>query len=103
IVMMLAAATDASDAGVWDRALASPADEAARKGHTIARADGATATMTSPLQSASPQAKIEAVRRAEAAYRAAAEARPRESEPYFRIGNLVHQTYFECEPTMPCL
>ncbi|HEX4423239.1 MAG TPA: hypothetical protein VH165_35255 [Kofleriaceae bacterium] len=103
IVMMLAAATDASDASVWDRALASPADEAAKKAYDAALADGDTATMTSTLQSASPQAKIEAVRRAEAAYRAAAEARPRESEPYFRIGNLVYQTYFECEQALTIL
>src|SRR5262249_14919762 len=40
---------------------------------------------------------LESIKRAEAAYRAAASVRPREAEPYFRIGNLFYEMHFACD------
>ncbi|HET9624692.1 MAG TPA: hypothetical protein VFP84_25165 [Kofleriaceae bacterium] len=88
-------------ASVWDRALTTPAEENAREIYDAKLLEGDTATLTSTVQSTSPQARMESVRRAEAAYRAAARARPDAAEPYFRIGNLIYQTYFECDQTAP--
>lgn len=92
-----------ANASVWDRALTSQADENARELYDAKMLEGDTATMTSTVQSTSPQAKMDAVRRAEAAYRAAAAARPKDAEPYFRIGNLVYQSYFDCDQAMSVL
>jgi tetratricopeptide (TPR) repeat protein len=56
------------------------------------------ATITATIQSASVRTTQESVRRAEAAYREAAALRPADGEPYFRIGHLLHQIYFGCDP-----
>ncbi len=102
-LLLLLALGSRAEAGVWDRALTSPAEETARELYDAKLLEGDTATLTSTAQSSSPQAKIEAVRRAEAAYRAAASARPRDAEPYFRIGNLIYQTYFDCDQQLSVL
>jgi tetratricopeptide (TPR) repeat protein len=97
IIMMLAAT---ADAGIWDRALTSPEDEAAKELYDAKMLEGDTATLTATIQSASVSNAIESIRRAEAAYRAAASIRPRDGEPYFRIGNLLYQMYFDCDTLM---
>ena len=94
VLAMLAATADAS---VWDRALTRPEDEAAQDLYDAKMLEGDTATLTATIQSTSILTNLEAIRRAEAAYRAAAAARPREAEPYFRIGNLLDQMYYNCE------
>ena len=99
LIMMLMSLGPTAHASVWDRAVTTPADETARELYDAKMLEGDTATLTSTVQSASPQARMESVRRAEAAYRAASTARPKEAEPYFRIGNLIYQTYFECDQT----
>ncbi len=93
-VVLWAASVHAS---VWDRALTSPEDEAAQDLYETKMLEGDTATLAATVQSASIKITLESIKRAEAAYRAAAAARPREAEPYFRIGNLLHQMYFSCE------
>jgi tetratricopeptide (TPR) repeat protein len=97
IVMMLAAT---ADAGIWDRALTSPEDEAAKELYDAKMLEGDTATLTATIQSASVSNAIESIRRAEAAYRAASSIRPRDGEPHFRIGNLLYQMYFDCDTLM---
>ena len=89
LIVVMAGAT--ADASVWDRALTSPEDEAARDLYDAKMLEGDTATLTSTIQSASIRNGLESIKRAEAAYRAAAAIRPREGEPYFRIGNLLYQ------------
>lgn len=84
-------------ASVWDRALVSPEDEAAKELYDAKMLEGDTATLTSTIQSTSIKNSLESIRRAEAAYRAASKLRPREAEPYFRIGNLLYQMHFDCE------
>jgi hypothetical protein len=84
-------------ANVWDRALTSPEDEVAQELYETKMMEGDTATVTATAQSASIKTTLELIKHAEAAYRAAAAAKPREAEPYFRIGNLLHQMYFSCE------
>lgn len=94
IVLMLAATANAS---VWDRAVTSPKDEAAKEMYDAKMLEGDTATLTSTIQSASIKNSLDSIKRAEAAYRAAAGLRPLEGEPYFRIGNLLYQMHFDCD------
>ena len=97
-VVLWAASVHAS---VWDQALTSPEDEAAQDLYETKMLEGDTATLAATVQSASIKITLESIKRAEAAYRAAAAAKPREAEPYFRIGHLLHQMYFSCEPRAP--
>jgi tetratricopeptide (TPR) repeat protein len=92
-----------SDANVWDRALTTPEDETARDLYDAKMLEGDTATLTATIQSASIASNIESIRRAETAYRAAAAVRPREAEPYFRIGSLLYQMYYNCGEQGPQL
>lgn len=94
IVLALAASASAS---VWDRALTSPEDEAARELYDAKMLEGDTATLSATIQSTNVASNLESIRRAEAAYRAAASVRPREAEPYYRIGNLLYQMYYNCD------
>ena len=95
LIVVLAGAT--ANASVWDRALTSPADEAKRDLYDARMLEGDTATLTSTIQSTSIASNLDSIRRAEAAYRAAAAVRPREAEQYFRIGNLLYQMYYNCD------
>lgn len=96
-LLLLVVLAGTSDAGVWDRALTSPEDDAARELYDAKMLEGDTATLTATIQSTSIASNLESIRRAEAAYRAAAAIRPREAEPYFRIGNLLYQMYYNCD------
>lgn len=95
VVIALLSAT--AEAGVWDRALTSPDDDAANELYDDKLREGDSATLTATVASASIKTTVEAIKRAEAAYRTAASVRPREAEPYFRIGNLLYQMYFDCD------
>jgi len=99
-VVLYAASAHAS---VWDRALTSPEEEVAQDLYETKMQEGDNATLTATAQSISLKIALEAIKRAEAAYRAAAAARPRQAEPYFRIGQLLHQMYFGCDPRLPRL
>lgn len=96
LIVVLFAAT--AHASVWDRALTTPEDEAAKELYDAKLLEGDTATLTATVQSASIRNTQASIRRAEAAYRAAATLRPRDGEPYFRIGHLLYQMYFSCDP-----
>ena len=95
VIVVMCCAT--AQAGVWDRALTNPEDASARELYDAKMVEGDTATLTSTIQSTSPSLVLQSLRRAEQAYRAAAAARPHEAEPYFRIGNLLYQMYFNCD------
>jgi len=99
-LLVIATLAATANASVWDRALTRPEDEAAQDLYDAKMLEGDTATLTATIQSTSIVNILESIRRAEAAYRAAAAARPREAEPYFRIGNLLDQMYCNCEPTI---
>ena len=92
-----------ASASVWDRALTSPEDEAARDLYDAKMLEGDTATLTATIQSTSLSNNVASIQRAEAAYRAAAKVRPHEGEPYYRIGNLLYQMYLNCEQGLPRL
>jgi len=97
LLQLLLGIAVSADASVWDRALTSPEDDAAKELYDAKMLEGDTATLTSTIQSASIRNGLESIKRAEAAYRAAAAIRPREGEPYFRIGNLLYQMHFDCD------
>jgi tetratricopeptide (TPR) repeat protein len=97
LIVMLAATAHAS---VWDRAVTSPEDEVAKDLYNTKMTEGDASTLASTIESASLKTRMAAVKRAEAAYRAAASIRPREGEPYFRIGNLVYEVHFDCDQGM---
>jgi len=97
LIVLLAATAHAS---VWDRALTSPEDEVARELYDAKMLEGDTATLSSTIESASIKTRMSAIKRAEAAYRGAAELRPREGEPFFRIGNLIYEVHFDCDSLM---
>jgi len=84
-------------ASVWDQALTSPEEAAAKDLYDAKMREGDDATQLATIQGASIKNTLESIRRAEAAYRAAAALRPHEAEPYFRIGELLYQMYFACE------
>jgi tetratricopeptide (TPR) repeat protein len=94
LIVLLAATAHAS---VWDRAVTSPEDEIAKELYDAKMLEGDTATLSSTIESASLKTRLAAIARAEAAYRAAAAVRPREGEPYFRIGNLIYEVHFDCD------
>ena len=95
VLAVLFAAT--ANASVWDHALTSPQDEAAKDLYDAKMLEGDTAMLTSTIQSTSIRNSLESIHRAELAYRAAAAYLPRENEPYFRIGNLLYQMHFDCD------
>jgi len=94
-VLVLLSAT--AHASVWDHALTTPEDEAAKEVYDAKMIEGDTATLMSTVQSSSIKNSLESIKRAEAAYRAAAAVRPLEAEPYFRIGNLLYEMHFACD------
>jgi tetratricopeptide (TPR) repeat protein len=96
-VLLAATATATAHANVWDRALVSPRDEVTKEMYDAKMLEGDTATLTSTIQSASVRNSVDSISRAEAAYREAARLRPREAEPYFRIGNLLYEMHFDCD------
>jgi tetratricopeptide (TPR) repeat protein len=95
LIAILFAAT--ADASVWDHALTSPEDEAAKGRYDAKMLEGDTAALTATIQSASITNTQASIKAAEAAYRAAAAVRPHDGEPYFRIGQLLYQMYFDCD------
>jgi tetratricopeptide (TPR) repeat protein len=95
LVLVTLAAT--ASASVWDRALTRPEDQLAREVYDAKMLEGDTATLTATIQSTSIINNLQSIQRAEDAYRAAAKARPGEGEPYFRIGNLLDQMYYNCD------
>jgi len=100
-VLILAMLSATAQASVWDHALTSPEDDAAKELYDAKMIEGDAAALTCTLQGTSVRTILESLKRAEAAYRAAAAARPHEAEPYFRIGNLLHQMHFDCDTQMP--
>jgi tetratricopeptide (TPR) repeat protein len=94
IILLYAASAHAS---VWDRALNNSADEATRDLYDAKMSEGDGATLLATVESSSLKSRLEQIKHAEDAYRAAAAARPSEAEPYFRIGNLLYQMYFACD------
>lgn len=101
LALALAVMAAPADASVWDRALTGPeqaaAEDAAKALYNARMAEGDFATAAAAVKGASINIIQESIRRAEAAYRAAAAAQPRDAEPYFRIGHLLYQMYFDCE------
>jgi tetratricopeptide (TPR) repeat protein len=98
-VLLAVSVAATATAGVWDRAVQSPEQETANELYDAKMLEGDAATLTATIQSASIRNSLDSIRRAEAAYRAAAVARPREAEPFFRIGTLLHEMHFSCDGT----
>jgi tetratricopeptide (TPR) repeat protein len=100
LLLVIAATGTLARASVWDRAVTSPEDEVAKDLYDAKMLEGDTATLSSTIQSASVKTTLAAITRAIAAYSAAATTRPREGEPYFRIGNLIYEHHFDCDQLM---
>jgi tetratricopeptide (TPR) repeat protein len=98
LVALAALGAASAHASVWDRALSTPKDEATKDLYDAKMLEGDNLTLAATIQATSIANTVESINRAAAAYREAATLRPNESEPYFRIGNLLHQMYFGCEP-----
>lgn len=123
LVVVAAAVLTTQDAGadLWSRAIASPAQSDSEPSRP--RGPSGVGRAIPPDRSQQVYAKEMAlgdelvmhattnyvasraivrrlVQRAISSYRNAAQARPREAEPYFRIGRLIYSFFFECGPTV---
>ena len=95
LVLAIVLATGAARANVWQRAsdpaaaaVADVYDDAMRQGDELAsRATARSATLREIEQ---------LVQHAVDAYKVAAKARPGEGEPWYRIGQLLYDFYFDC-------
>jgi tetratricopeptide (TPR) repeat protein len=94
-VLTIAASAHAS---VWDHALENDSQKAADEAYEKGLAEGDNETMIALSYSSGLKTILDATSRAEAAYRAAAAARPDKAEPYYRIGTLLYAMHFQCEP-----
>jgi len=102
LFLILATAASAQ-ASVWDRALDSEAVRAADEAYEKGLAEGDNETMIALSYSSNLKTILDATSRAEAAYRAAAKARPDKAEPYYRIGKLLYAMHFDCDFGAPLL
>lgn len=98
--LVLALATTAAHANVWDDALSNGKPEAAaRDKYESELRQGDEHTLLANTQGSSYKEQKRQVDLAAASYRAAAAARPTEGEPYFRLARLYYSFYFECQDT----
>lgn len=99
VIVTLTAALATADvsADVWSRAISPP--ETARYDKEMASGDEFVLQASSSYV-ASRAIVRQLVQRAIASYRMAAQVRPDEAEPYFRIGRLIYSFYFECGQTV---
>jgi tetratricopeptide (TPR) repeat protein len=95
IALVLVVST--AQANVWERAITSDKPERAAQDKYDAemRAGDEHALMANSL-STSKKDVLTQLQLAINAYRAAAAARPKDGEPYFRIGTLLFSFYFDC-------
>jgi len=92
---VLAAST--AHANVWERAI--DADQPARiadEKYESEMRQGDEHALLASSRNAGKKEVLTHLQNAVAAYRAAAAAKPRDGEPYFRIGKLLYAFYFDC-------
>jgi tetratricopeptide (TPR) repeat protein len=95
LAMLLAAST--AQASVWDHAIESGTpQQAAQDKYDAEMRLGDEHALAASSNSASLKELKNQLQQAVTAYRAAADARPHEGEPYFRIGALLFSVYFDC-------
>jgi tetratricopeptide (TPR) repeat protein len=87
----------AAQANVWDRAIDSDKPQrAADDKYESEMRQGDEYAIRAAVRNASLREVKQQLGNAISSYRAAAAAKPREGEPYFRIGKLLYAFYFDC-------
>ena len=95
LLLVLVAST--AHANVWRNAIDAGAPDPAQDVYTSEMKSGDELTLQATMQSASKETVRQLVGHAALSYRNAAQAKPKEAEPYYRLGRLLYSFYFECD------
>lgn len=99
-LVVVAAATLASGgtgANVWKRGIEAGAPHRSQELYDLEMTNGDEFVLQATTHFVVSRAIVQQLlQRAIASYRKAAQARPDEAEPYFRIGRVIYSFYFEC-------
>jgi tetratricopeptide (TPR) repeat protein len=96
-LVVLAALATSARADVWQRALEGGSGDAARDRYEAALHDGDDLATRANAKGLSLRAVTALIDQAIRAYQIAADARPHDGEPLFRIASLLQSFYTECE------
>jgi tetratricopeptide (TPR) repeat protein len=103
LALALVLAAGVADANVWQHAVDRGTSEAKADLYEAALRKGDDAAGQARMRGSSVAQIHKLVDRAIEAYRTAAAAKPNEGEPWWRIGEVIYQIYFECDgdPLLP--
>ncbi|HEY5952270.1 MAG TPA: tetratricopeptide repeat protein [Kofleriaceae bacterium] len=97
LVLALAASTAQAQTTVWDRAIdIGKSDRAIDDKYDAEMEQGDDHARLASSKNASIKEIMSQLQLALASYRAASALKPRDGEPYFRIGKLLYSFYFDC-------
>jgi tetratricopeptide (TPR) repeat protein len=88
-----------ADANVWQHAISAGTPDRAQDIYDSEMKSGDELTLLAMTQVSADRLST-LIERAVTSYRNAAAAKPKEGEPYFRIGRVLYSFYFECNNTM---
>jgi len=100
LVLWLVCVGAIAHANVWQHAIEKGSPDPAQDVYDSEMADGDNFAAEATAKGASPKTVRQLVERATSSYRNAAAAKPKEGEPYFRIGRLLYSLYFEYQDTV---
>lgn len=98
-LLVVAALAGSAHANVWDRAT-DTTTEAARDRFEAAMHEGDELAARANAKGQSARTVTSLVEQAIVQYRVAADARPTEGEPYFRIASVIESYFTDCSPMM---
>ncbi len=96
---LLAVSLGHANANVWDKAIKAGVSDAAQDKYDSEMRQGDEHAMLANTQGAAYRVVKNEVGLAAVSYRAAAAAKPREAEPWFRLGRMLYSFYIECNDT----
>jgi tetratricopeptide (TPR) repeat protein len=97
LVVALVLVATVAEANVWKRAIDAGSPDPSQDVYDSEMKSGDELTLqATATHSASKENIRQLVQHAIASYRNAAQAKPEEAEPYYRIGRLIYSFYFEC-------
>ncbi len=99
-LLLVAALASTAQADLWQRALERGSGEAARDRYEAAMHDGDELAQRANAKGNSLRTVTGLVEQAVRAYRLAADARPKEAEPYFRIASTIESFFTDCSAMM---
>lgn len=99
-LLLVAALATTAHADLWQRAIERGSADASRDRYDQAMHDGDELTQRANAKSQTARTVASLVDQAVRAYRLAAEARPSESEPYFRIASTIESFFTDCSIQM---